>query len=123
MPEIEVVFPAWTGSQTEAEVLSPTIVARQGDRVTWSFYTLDNQINYAEIEFEDATHQFFPGPSHHYGHQFPANGRKTRIYADVPDFARQEPFSAKYIVRGLRRVNGQSVVRSEVDPQIVVDEP
>ena len=122
MPEIQVVFPAaGRKAKTVAQVLVPTLVAHERDRVNWIFYNCDPRIRYAEIHFEHKSLPFFPCQTPANRHRFKKPiGGSGRIYGEVPNLHKSRPVSAKYTVRGL---DSSGKVRSEVDPEIIVDEP
>ena len=123
MFEVQVVFPAANSptQTTMARVLTTTLVARQRDRVTWTFFNCDTRIGYAEIEFQNTTHQFFPGTAN--PHKFGKNvGGSGDIYGDVPDLNVTRPVLSKYTVRGWNNPS-KSQLCSEHDPEILIYEP
>ena len=123
MPEIQVIFPApnTANAKTDTRVLNSTFVARQRDRINWVFYNCDSRIHFAEVEFTDSDHEFFPAaPSKNkFGKSV---GGAGDIYGDVPDLGARRPVLAKYTVRGWDS-DAKNTCYSELDPEILINEP
>ncbi len=126
MVTIDVVFPDPKGQPvTVAAVLTPTVIARDLERINWNFVSCDSRIEMAEIEFNDQAHTFFnvanhpSQKTHQIKNKFYSTGHGA-IYGDVPPLGQKRPVPAKYTVRGLD-ASGKKC--SEVDPEIVVNEP
>jgi hypothetical protein len=132
MPEIQVIFPAATArskTQTVAQVLSPTLIANEGEKITWIFCNCDSRVVSAEIVFPNPAHTFFANgylqskspKGAKSSNQFRKDLTVSRdIYGTVPQLSSKRPVPAKYTVRGL---NASGDVCSEVDPEIIVNEP
>ena len=124
MPEIQVIFPAADPSSTQvtvAQVLAPTVVARERERITWLFYNCDPRIQFAEVEFANRSHKFFLAGGTQESHKFKKGiAGNGDIYGEVPDLSANRPVSAKYTVRGWGSSQNKC---SEVDPEILVNEP
>ena len=126
MSEIQVIFPAvdpLSTAKTTAQVLAPTVVARERDRINWIFYNCDARIQYAEIEFVNTQHSFFPAATNGAPHKFGKGVSGTGdIYGDVPNLNANRPVLAKYTVRGWDS-DKKTKCYSELDPEILVNEP
>ncbi len=114
---LDIIFPAKlaNGVIPKPVVIPEYAVAKQFDRINWTVYAVNTDIAETEIDFVNKP--FFGPNKPKFNKKFKG---KATIYAEVPDLNELQPVGAKYTVRGFD-TNG--TLLSDIDPEIIVDEP